>query len=204
MMPAFAPNFEIAKEENEMKTNHYLRRMLAGFLLLAGLLAACSATTAAPTATATVAAPETTPATTPIPIDILAPANNIAAQQAAQTLAQTLGVDKTAVSFDNLEPQSWPDSCLGIEAPGMMCAQHVVDGYLVTMRVDGQQYAYRTNADGSEVAAEVAVTWTREGGIAGFCNELIIDVTGMMTAYSCEGMPYTEVAQQLLNPEPRQ
>ena len=187
-----------------MKTNHYLRRMLAGFLLLAGLLAACSATTAAPTATATVAAPATTPATTPIPIDILAPANNIAAQKAAQTLAQTLGVDKTAVSFDSLEAQSWPDSCLGIETPGMVCAQHVVDGYLVTMNVDGQQYAYRTNADGSELAAEVAVTWTREGGIAGFCNELIIDVTGMMTAYSCEGMPYTEVAQQLLNPEPRQ
>ena len=152
----------------------------------------------------TAAGEETDPATTPIPIDILAPANNIAAQNAAQALAQTLGVDKTAVSFDSLEAQSWPDSCLGIEAPGMMCAQHVVDGYLVTMRVAGQQYAYRTNADGSELAAEVAVTWTREGGIAGFCNELIIDVTGMMTAYSCEGMPYTEVAQQLLNPEPRQ
>lgn len=119
-------------------------------------------------------------------------------------MAQTLGVERTAVTYVSLEAQSWPDSCLGIATPGMACAQHVVDGYLVTMAVDGQQFAYRTNGDGSEMAAETALTWTRDGGLAGFCDELVVDVVGVATAYSCKGEPYAQVAQQLLNPEPRQ
>ena len=189
-----------------MKTNHDLKLTVFGLfiLILIGFLAACSPTSSATaTATATAAATNTVSGT-PIPIDILAPANNVAAQQAAQTLAQTLGVDRTAVTYVSLEAQSWPDSCLGIATPGMACAQHVVDGYLVTMAVNGQQFAYRTNGDGSEMAAEVALTWTRNGGLAGFCDELMIDVTGVTTAYTCKGEPYTQVAQQLLAAEPRQ
>ena len=137
-----------------------------------------------------------TPPTSTVPDGVI--------QQTSQALAQTLGIDSTAVTLVQAQATSWPDSCLGIQTPGLMCAQHVVDGYQVTLAANGQQFTYRSNGDGSSIAADVALTWNREGGIAGFCNELIIDVTGVATAYSCEGMPYTQVGQLLLNPEPRQ
>jgi hypothetical protein len=125
-------------------------------------------------------------------------------QQTTQALAQTLGIDSTNVTVVQANAISWPDSCLGMQTPDIMCAQHVVDGYQVTLAAGDQQYTYRSNGDGSNIAAEVALTWTREGGIAGFCNELLIDVTGSAIAYSCDGIAYSQVAQQLLNSKTRQ
>lgn len=142
------------------------------------------------------ATPVPTPSSSGVPDSVI--------QQTTQALAQTLAIDGTAVSVVQAEATSWPDSCLGIQTPGLACAQHVVDGYQVTLAANGQQFTYRSNGDGSSIAADMALTWNREGGLSGFCNDLTIDVTGLATAYSCVGMPYTQVGQRLLNPEPRQ
>lgn len=176
-----------------MKVTKYLTGISIILLVLAALLAACTVS-GSPT--------ETTATPTILPTET--PAGNDAAQAAAQALAQALDVDSTAVSIVSVAAQDWPDSCLGIQTPGLMCAQHVVNGYLVTLAANGQQFAYRTSADGRDVAAEVALIWTREGGIAGFCDELIVDVTSTATAYSCAAMDDSQVAPQLLAAEPRQ
>ncbi len=48
----------------------------------------------------------------------------------------------------------WPDACLGISSPGLLCAQVITSGYEVKMLAQGNEYTYRTNANGSLVKAE--------------------------------------------------
>jgi hypothetical protein len=83
---------------------------------------------------------------------------------------------------------------------------HVVDGYKVVLQARGYSYEYRTNGDGSVALPSLALTWHREGGVAGFCDDLLIDQTGAATAMSCKsGLPQeigratlkTEQARQL-------
>jgi hypothetical protein len=51
---------------------------------------------------------------------------------------------------------------------------------------EGQLYEYHTNQDGTSVQpASVAVTWNRNGGIAGFCDELIVYRSGEIVAHNC-------------------
>ncbi|MCB9419924.1 MAG: hypothetical protein H6667_08975 [Ardenticatenaceae bacterium] len=127
-----------------MSTNRPLIIFLFG-LLAAGLLAACGPMTTAIELAAATAVPTPSPITT-FPDGVT--------QQTTKALAQTLGIDAAAVSIVSIEEHAWPDSCLGIQTPGMMCAQHVVDGYLVTLEANGQDFTYRTNGDGSSIAAD--------------------------------------------------
>lgn len=49
------------------------------------------------------------------------------------------------------EQRSWPDACLGLAPPGVLCATVVVDGWLVTVEAGQQRLVYRTNADSSQI-----------------------------------------------------
>ncbi len=129
-----------------------------------------------------------------------------AAQQAAEALATQLNFDILDVAVRSVEAVQWPDSCLGIHLPGQMCAMHVVDGYKVMLEAQDHPYEYRTNGDGSLAVPALALTWHREGGVAGFCDDLVLDQTGAGVAISCKsGLPQemgrttlkTEQARQL-------
>ncbi|MBX3011074.1 MAG: hypothetical protein KF832_06180 [Caldilineaceae bacterium] len=48
-------------------------------------------------------------------------------------------------------------------------------------------------------APAAALTWHREGGIAGFCDDLTISPTGEVTIYSCRSEPPTVVASAQLD-----
>ena len=162
-------------------------------LIAGGLFLAACGTVVQPTA-------EPTPAPTTVPTGT----GTNAAQQAAEALATQLKVDPSDVAVNSVEAVQWPDSCLGIHLPGQVCAMHVVDGYKVTLEAQGHSYEYRTNADGSIAVPAQALTWHREGGIAGFCDDLMVDQTGMAVAMSCKsGLPQ-EVGRATLNAEPAQ
>ncbi len=191
------------------------RPILIGLLIVAAvLIAGCTGTpsptpTTAPTPMATetpVAEPTPTPSPTATaePSATPIPGDTFAVEAAKADLAQRYGISTSTISVVQTEPIQWPNSCLGVELPGTACAMHVVDGYRVILKTGGLQYEYHTNVDGSEVLAALAVVWHREGGIAGFCNDLAIDVTGQAIAFSCEAGPSTEVARQLLSVENRQ
>jgi hypothetical protein len=132
-------------------------------LLLIGslLLAACGQSLQA-AATATPAIPATVPGT-PEPSTTGLPTTDgeEAGQRAAQELATTLGVPVLDISIDNIESVQWPDTCLGINVRGIMCAQHVVPGHKVVLSVHDRSYTYHTNEDGSSLAAvpDLTVTW---------------------------------------------
>lgn len=124
------------------------------------VLAACAGTASSPTATAppgedpAKAAPgnsnlptDGTPVSNP---DLLA-APPTAALNARQALADELGIPATDITFVEIEQVDWPDGCLGIHQPDVMCTQAIVPGYRVILEVDDQRYEYHTNLDGSYV-----------------------------------------------------
>jgi hypothetical protein len=68
-----------------------------------------------------------------------------------QILAQQLQLNLDQIEIVSVEAVDWPDACLGVYTADMMCAQVITPGYRVILAVDGQQYEYHTNLDGSSV-----------------------------------------------------
>lgn len=119
-----------------------------------------------------------------------------------QHLAEQLQVDPSTIEVVSVEEVEWPDACLGVQSPDIMCAQVITPGYLIILEADGEQYEYHTNLNGSSIqvvekpqanAGDVLVSWHREGGIAGFCDDLTAYVSGELSASSCR----SQLAQTL-------
>jgi hypothetical protein len=123
--------------------------------------------------------------------------------RAQEALSALLNFDTSAVSIVSVEAVQWPNACLGVELPGQMCAMHVVDGYRVILEADDRRYEYHTNGDGSSLQPVLALVWHREGGIAGFCDDLIVNVVGEAAAWSCRGALPTENSFALLKAQQR-
>lgn len=66
-------------------------------------------------------------------------------------LSQELNVSVDQIEVVEFEQVDWPDACLGIPQENQMCAQVVTPGFRVVLEVDGQQYEFRSNQDGTLV-----------------------------------------------------
>lgn len=137
----------------------HLRKLLISLVLMAVLLAACVPVTGAPGASSTNPVPSnvppTVPANTPTTVPptpqdapIQPPAAAMAAQQA---LAKKLGIAADGIRITKIEEVEWPDGCLGVNVPGMMCTQVITPGFRVTLEANGKTYEYHTNQSGSAV-----------------------------------------------------
>ncbi|NOZ71609.1 MAG: hypothetical protein GXP38_06810 [Chloroflexi bacterium] len=71
-------------------------------------------------------------------------------------VAQQLGVSPGDVDVVGVEPQEWPDSCLGLAAPDESCLQEIVPGYRITLDTGEEKVVYRSNESGSIVRKETA------------------------------------------------
>ena len=111
-----------------------------------------------------------------------------AAEQAAVIqLAQNLGIDKSQIKVVSADPIEFPDSCLGIQQQGVMCAQIVTPGYLIVLEANGRQYEYHTNENASAIMpASVSLIWTQQGGIAGLCQMLDVYLSGEIYGQNCK------------------
>jgi hypothetical protein len=106
---------------------------------------------------------------------------------AQQALAKSLGVSAKSIKAISSAAVEWPDACLGSALPGVVCAEVVTPGFIIVLEAQGQQYEYHTNADSSVVKpATLALTWHREGGIAGFCDDLTVYLSGEIHANWCK------------------
>ncbi|MEA3337579.1 MAG: hypothetical protein U9R25_16910 [Chloroflexota bacterium] len=130
-------------------------------------------------------------------------------------VGDAMGVDGVDLEILSIEPASWPNSCLGLGQAGEMCLDVITPGYRIIVGVDGQEVEVRSDEQGTvvRVAAEkpdrerkVAILWNREGGIAGFCDTLTIDLGYGYVAERCKGEPKSvtgnlsgEEAQQVSN-----
>lgn len=59
------------------------------------------------------------------------------------------------------ERRQWPDGCLGISRPGLLCTAVIVPGWLVTVEAGQQRLVYRTGDFGSGVVFDQAVSKIR-------------------------------------------
>jgi hypothetical protein len=79
------------------------------------------------------------PAATPAPAVV----DRVTADLAARLRATVGGI--TVVS---LEPFTWPDGCLGLGGPGVVCTQALAPGWLAVLRgPDGREYRYRGSGE---------------------------------------------------------
>jgi hypothetical protein len=130
--------------------------------------------------------------------------NSNAAQDAAvAALSKNLGLDASQIEVVSTEVMEWPDACLGITQEGVACAQVVTPGFKIVLEANGKQVEYHTNQDGTIVVpATVALTWSRSGGIAGFCDSLTIYLSGEVQGSNCKSNEMVEKsASELLSPE---
>jgi hypothetical protein len=123
----------------------------------------------------------------------LTPAGELAAEaptslvdEARQALARALGLALESITVVKATPVEWPDSCLGVSLPGQACAEAITPGYLVELEANGRRYEYHTNQTGSVVRpGTVALDWSRNGGIAGFCDILVVFASGEVMGGNC-------------------
>jgi hypothetical protein len=128
------------------------------------------------------------PTPTHIPVDLTP------AQRAALTaLSENLGLPVEEIKLVSAEAVEWPDGCLGVQEEGLVCTQVITPGFRVILEANGRQVEYRTNEDGTQIRpATIAMTWKREGGIAGFCDSMTVYLSGEVHASSCKGDQYVE------------
>ena len=74
-----------------------------------------------------------------------------AALKARADLVNRLHIDPDTITLVSVEHVVWPDGCLGVQTPGMVCTMVVTPGYRVVLEADGKQYEYHTNESGDVV-----------------------------------------------------
>lgn len=105
-------------------------------------------------------------------------------------LAENLGLEADTVSVASNEPAEFPDACLGVAMQDVLCAQVLTPGRVIVLESDGTRYEYHISEDGMRIQpATFALTWSREGGIAGFCDRLTVFLSGEVYGSSCKSQP---------------
>lgn len=66
------------------------------------------------------------------------------------------GPPSSEVDVSGVESVTWSDACLGIETPGIACAQVITPGYIVVLDTGILAYTFHTDANGHAVLAEPA------------------------------------------------
>lgn len=118
---------------------------------------------------------------------------------------QTIYIDPDQVKILHTDIAEWPDSCLGIEQLGVDCIPETTSGYVVVLEVKGLQFAYHSNAIGSQVQpATQGLIWSRDDGSQTTCDRLIIFLPDTANVCWCENgeLHATSVnLQEILNEE---
>ena len=122
-----------------------MKRVLFIITILMMVITACGPVIAA-TEEPSAPAEEQEPTPTHIPVDLTP------AQRAALTaLADQLSLTADKIKLVSTEAVTWPDGCLGIVRMGVLCTQAEVPGFKIILEVDGKNYEFHTNQDGSIV-----------------------------------------------------
>lgn len=71
---------------------------------------------------------------------------------------QRLKLPTSDLRIQRSERKTWPDGCLGLADPDVLCTQALVSGWAVTVQSKQQRLIYRTNASGSVVKLDTAAS----------------------------------------------
>ena len=67
---------------------------------------------------------------------------------AIEMLAGTLGIAPLEIKVVSSEALSWPDGCLGVTRPGVLCTRGETPGFRIILETGGQRYEYHTDSTG--------------------------------------------------------
>jgi hypothetical protein len=129
-------------------------------IIAAMLLAEC--TTLQPTQGASpTGTPAVVPSSTPLPTDVTTqtPLPTPTATQplpqaiinVEQFLAKKLSIQVDKIKVVAFSAVEWPDGCMGVHIPGVMCAMIVTPGYKVLLQVGSKVYELHSNRTGQAV-----------------------------------------------------
>lgn len=74
-----------------------------------------------------------------------------AVSAAQHKLAEELGLAPTAVEVVDYEDVLWPDSCLGVEREGQVCAQVETPGWRIRLKANGEMHVVHSDAIGQQI-----------------------------------------------------
>ncbi|HMR98586.1 MAG TPA: hypothetical protein PKE62_04955 [Anaerolineales bacterium] len=107
-------------------------------------------------------------------------------ESAAAQLASNLGLKANEVVVVSSKDVEFPNSCLGVTMQDVLCAEVITPGKIIVLKANGLEFEYHASEDGSSVQpATLALTWTRDGGIAGFCDKLTVFLSGEAYGSNC-------------------
>lgn len=78
-------------------------------------------------------------------------AQNPAVIAAREALAKQLRIEPSAATVVGVEEVQWPDGCLGVRMPDVLCIQVIVPGYRITLEANGKRYVYHTDQTGQQL-----------------------------------------------------
>jgi hypothetical protein len=70
---------------------------------------------------------------------------------AIQAVSKKYNLPVDQIHIANTEAVTWPNGCLGVVIPGVMCTDVVTQGFRIMLTANGQQFEIHTNQDGSSV-----------------------------------------------------
>ena len=70
---------------------------------------------------------------------------------AREELSQGLGISSSVVILESYQSVDWPDSCLGVQQPGIACLDVITPGYLAIFNTPSGAVEVHTSIDGSLV-----------------------------------------------------
>jgi hypothetical protein len=70
---------------------------------------------------------------------------------AIQALSDKYNIPVDQIKIVSSEVATWPNGCLGVVIPSVMCTDGIVDGFRIMLEANGQQFEFRTNQDGTQV-----------------------------------------------------
>jgi hypothetical protein len=79
----------------------------------------------------------------------------IALKAAQSELANRLNVQPEFVRWVSIEKVDWPDSCLGLEQPGMNCNMVITPGFRILLESGGIIFVFRTDLTGKQTVLEM-------------------------------------------------
>lgn len=136
-----------------------MKKLWVVLIVFSAIAAACGSVRGAPLSPTS--APTATPTNLPVlgtppqTLPLIVPAATM--QAAIANLAKGLGIAEQQISFVSVMPVTWPNGCMGIQRPGVMCTINPVPGFRILLSAKGTTYEVHTNQDGSVVAPEEPV-----------------------------------------------
>ncbi len=79
-------------------------------------------------------------------------ASPVEAEQAAiQFVSTNYNIPADHIKVLSTEPMTWPNGCMGVVIPGVLCTDVIVHGYVIKLEASGQQFEIHSNQEGTSI-----------------------------------------------------